>query len=63
MVDASLLERLTANQAARLAEIVSAIAEANRPLVPTMAEMYFQRMVLRMAQHQLLFEAYEEGAA
>lgn len=46
-------------RAQRFLEIVDAIADANRPLVPTMTEKYFRRMVLRMAEHQLLYEEYQ----
>jgi hypothetical protein len=48
-------------RAQRFLEIVDAIAAANRPLLPTMTEKYFRRMVLRMAEHQLLFEEYQRG--
>lgn len=53
---------LTVRRAQRFLEIVDAIAEANRPLLPTMTERYFRRMVLRMAEHQLLYEEYQGGA-
>ena len=46
-------------RAQRFLEIVDAIAAANRPLLPTMTEKYFRRMVLRMAEHQLLYEEYQ----
>ena len=52
---------LTVRRAQRFLEIVDAIAEANRPLLPTMTERYFRRMVLRMAEHQLLYEEYQRG--
>lgn len=48
-------------RAQRFLEIVDAIAAANRPLLPTMTEKYFRRMVLRMAEHQLLYEEYQRG--
>jgi hypothetical protein len=48
-------------RAQRFLEIVDAIAAANRPLLPTMTEKYFRRMVLRMAEHQLLYEEYQGG--
>jgi hypothetical protein len=54
---------LTVRRAQRFLEIVDAIAEANRPLLPTMTERYFRRMVLRMAEHQLLYEEYQRGGA
>ena len=52
---------LTVRRAQRFLEIVDAIAAANRPLLPTMTEKYFRRMVLRMAEHQLLYEEYQRG--
>jgi hypothetical protein len=52
---------LSVRRAQRFLEIVDAIAAANRPLLPTMTEKYFRRMVLRMAEHQLLFEEYQRG--
>ena len=52
---------LTVRRAQRFLEIVDAIAAANRPLLPTMTEKYFRRMVLRMAEHQLLYEEYQGG--
>jgi hypothetical protein len=54
---------LSVRRAQRFLEIVDAIAEANRPLLPTMTEKYFRRMVLRMAEHQLLFEEYQRDAS
>jgi hypothetical protein len=54
---------LSVRRAQRFLEIVDAIAAANRPLLPTMTEKYFRRMVLRMAEHQLLFEEYQLGAS
>jgi hypothetical protein len=50
-------------RAQRFLEIVEAIADANRPLVPSMTEKYFRRMVLRMAEHQLLYEEYQARGA
>lgn len=52
---------LSVRRAQRFLEIVDAIAAANRPLLPTMTEKYFRRMVLRMAEHQLLYEEYQRG--
>ena len=52
---------LSVRRAQRFLEIVDSIAAANRPLLPTMTEKYFRRMVLRMAEHQLLFEEYQRG--
>jgi hypothetical protein len=54
---------LSVRRAQRFLEIVDAIAAANRPLLPTMTEKYFRRMVLRMAEHQLLYEEYQRGGA
>lgn len=54
---------LSVRRAQRFLEIVDAIAAANRPLLPTMTEKYFRRMVLRMAEHQLLYEEYQRGQA
>jgi hypothetical protein len=45
-------------RAARRAALVAELAEANRPLVPTMSEAHFQAMIERMADHQLLYEEY-----
>jgi hypothetical protein len=45
-------------RAQRFLEIVDVITEANRPLLPTMTEKYFRRMILRMAEHQLIYEEY-----
>jgi hypothetical protein len=53
---------LSVRRAQRFLEIVDAIAAANRPLLPTMTERYFRRMVLRMAEHQLLYEEYQRPA-
>ena len=52
---------LSVRRAQRFLEIVDSIAAANRPLLPTMTEKYFRRMVLRMAEHQLLYEEYQRG--
>jgi hypothetical protein len=52
---------LSVRRAQRFLEIVDAIAAANRPLLPTMTEKYFRRMVVRMAEHQLLYEEYQRG--
>jgi hypothetical protein len=52
---------LSVRRAQRFLEIVDAIAAANRPLLPTMTEKYFRRMVLRMAEHQLLYEEFQRG--
>jgi hypothetical protein len=46
-------------RAERFLEILEAITAANRELLPTMTEKYFRRMVIRMAEHQLLYEEYE----
>jgi hypothetical protein len=48
-------------RAQRFLQIVDAIAAANRRLLPTMTERYFRRMVVRMAEHQLLYEEYLDG--
>ena len=61
--DASAPAPLSVRRAQRFLEIVDAIAAANRPLLPTMTEKYFRRMVLRMAEHQLLYEEYQRGQA
>jgi hypothetical protein len=45
-------------RAERFLEILDAITAANRELLPTMTEKYFRRMVVRMAEHQLLYEEY-----
>ena len=45
-------------QAQRFLELVDAITTANERLLPTMTEKYFRRMVLRMAEHQLLYEEF-----
>jgi hypothetical protein len=50
--------REAAQRARRLAELVDMIAAANRPLTPGMPEGNFRAMVLRMAEHQLLYEEY-----
>jgi len=60
--DASDSTPLSVQRAQRFLEIVDAIATANRPLLPTMTEKYFRRMVLRMAEHQLLYEEYQRNA-
>ena len=52
---------LSVRRAQRFLEIVDAIAAANRPLLPTMTEKYFRRMVLRRAEHQLLYEEFQGG--
>lgn len=46
-------------RADRFLEILEAVTAANRELLPTMTEKYFRRMVIRMAEHQLLYEEYE----
>ena len=46
-------------RAERFLEILEAVTAANRDLLPTMTEKYFRRMVIRMAEHQLLYEEYE----
>jgi hypothetical protein len=48
-------------RAERFLEILDAITAANRELLPTMTEKYFRRMVVRMAEHQLLYEEYERS--
>lgn len=60
---ASAAAPLSVRRAQRFLEIVDAIAAANRPLLPTMTEKYFRRMVLRMAEHQLLYEEYQRQQA
>jgi hypothetical protein len=52
---------LSVRRAQRFLEIVDVIAAANRILLPSMTEKYFRRMVLRMAEHQLLYEEYQIG--
>ena len=47
-------------RAQRYLELVDAITAANLPLLPTMTEKYFRRMVIRMAEHQLLYEEYRD---
>jgi hypothetical protein len=42
----------------RFAELVAALMETNRPLVPTMSEKHLRAMVEREAEHQLLYEEY-----
>ena len=54
---------MSVRRVARLLEIVDVIAAANRPLLPSMTERYFRRMVLRMAEHQLLYEEYRDGVS
>lgn len=49
-------------RAQRYLELVDAITAANLPLLPTMTEKYFLRMVIRMAEHQLLYEEYRDRA-
>ena len=50
-------------RAQRFLEIVDVIAVANRPLQPKMPEKQFRAMVIRMAEHQLLYEEYQVGGA
>jgi len=45
-------------RAERFAELVAALMETNRPLVPTMSEKHLRAMVEREAEHQLLYEEY-----
>ena len=61
--DGDAAPEMSVRRAARFLAIVDVITEANRPLLPTMTEKYFRRMVLRMAEHQLLYEEYQDKRA
>jgi hypothetical protein len=45
-------------RAARLAELLAELTQANRPLAPTMSEPEFHAMVQRLAEQQLLYEEF-----
>jgi hypothetical protein len=47
-------------RAERFLKLVETITEAHLHLLPTMTERYFRRMVLRMAEHQLLYEEFRD---
>ena len=61
--DGDVASELSVRRAARFLELVDTISAANRELLPTMTEKYFRRMVIRMAEHQLLYEEYQDGQA
>jgi hypothetical protein len=50
----------TVAHAERFLSLVETIAAANRPLLPTMSEKAFRRVVIRMAEHQLLYENHRD---
>ena len=58
--DPKLSPSATARRAQRFLEIVEQITAANIQRLPEMTERYFRRMVLREAEHQLMFEEYNE---
>jgi hypothetical protein len=58
--DQKLSPSAAARRAQRFLEIVERITAANIQRLPEMTERYFRRMVLREAEHQLLFEEYQE---
>jgi hypothetical protein len=45
-------------KAQRFLELVDAISSAHLHLQESMTEKYFRRMVLRMAEHQLVYEEF-----
>jgi hypothetical protein len=45
-------------RAARLQELLAELAQANRPLAPTLSEPEFRAMVQRLAEQQLLYEEF-----
>ena len=47
-----------ARRAKRMAELLAQLAEANRPLAPTMSEPEFHAMIQRLAEQQLLYEEF-----
>jgi hypothetical protein len=61
--DPKLTPSVSARRAQRFLEIVEQITAANIERLPEMTERYFRRMVLREAEHQLLFEEYQQGLA
>jgi hypothetical protein len=58
--DPGLSPSAAAKRAQRFLEIVDTITAANNQRLPEMTERYFRRMVLREAEHQLLFEEFNE---
>lgn len=52
---------LAVTRAQRFLDLVESLTIANERLVPTMSTFYFRNMILRMAEHQLLYEDNRDG--
>ena len=48
-------------RAQRFLDLVESLTLANQSLVPTMSTWYFRNMIIRMAEHQLLYEDHRDG--
>ena len=48
-------------RAQRFLDLVESLTLANQRLVPTMSTWYFRNMIIRMAEHQLLYEDHRDG--
>lgn len=48
-------------RAQRFLDLVESLSLAHQHLVPTMSTWYFRNMIIRMAEHQLLYEDYRDG--
>ena len=50
-------------RAQRFLDLVESLTLANQSLVPTMSTWYFRNMIIRMAEHQLLYEDHRDGTS
>lgn len=48
-------------RAQRFLDLVESLTLANQGLVQTMSTWYFRNMIIRMAEHQLLYEDQRDG--